>query len=925
MSSARKERDEFEAEEEAYLESSEHSEEEEEEDVSDEEKYRAKQAECIRNVANFSKVKSFHLMEKGDFNPEMLELYLSKAAPKLEALFEKIEKLDAKDMKTHGTHFKHMIFTDVKSSSYGAKIIASAFVAKGYHPALHVQGPGFSIYHDEKLMETKGQNFGVLMSKTFFNRPMNTKFRKHQLELYNRRPENVQGDLMRFIILDQGFKEGIDLFDIKYVHLFEPLVVQADEKQAIGRGTRFCGQRGLQFHPRYGWPLYVFRYEVAIGDTLQDRFYHSKQMFDLYLKFSNLDMRKVVFASELEKASIHSAVDMDLTRPIHQFSIELPPPILSGGNARISKSDYQVTPPKKMPLANMHRYIATRFGRFEYPEVKLENHCGTLGGANIVKFTPTQDFVRHYFQSDSAYKGMLLFHGVGTGKTCCAIATATTSFDKEGYTILWVTRHTLKSDIWKNMYGQVCSLTIQEKMKDGSIKNPTKKHVSKNWMDPISYKQFSNMLLKKNKIYDEIVRRNGEEDPLHKTLIIIDEAHKVYSPTVAASEKPNTDILEKMIQNSYEKSGKDSVRLLLMTATPYTEDGMEMIQLLNLLRESKEQLPVEFEEFSKEYLDEYGYFHKAGLHKFQDEISGYISYLNRSQDARNFAHPVLENVAVPLTQHIEVKKEDKKSVDAMAEQLKELREKIKETKAMKRDAARAGKQKAKENKGALKEAMAECKEKAKEDAEKALEKEKSKKESGMEKCKEKPVKERKECKEKVTDTYRTNVEDVKTKKQQKLEDCKHVKLPGESNRMSKEEMKEENLDKKLQEYMEKKQEIQEKIQEKKEYKKKLTDDAKQITQERKSFKPTVDKLKKEIEQERKKIRKIEDKEEKKKAQKKLREGAVHKMKELKKDMLGLRNDAVELRLKKKLALLKEGKGSLGDISQASALEKRCKI
>ena len=69
------------------------------------------------------------------------------------------------------------------------------------------------------------------------------------------------------------------------------------------------------------------------------------------------------------------------------------------------------------------------------------------------------------------------------------------------------------------------------------MKNKSK-FVSKHWMNPISYKQFSNMLLQKNKIYDEMVNRNGKEDPLRKTLLIIDEAHKLYSPGVAASEKP---------------------------------------------------------------------------------------------------------------------------------------------------------------------------------------------------------------------------------------------------------------------------------------------------------------------------------------------------------------------------------------------------
>ena len=69
---------------------------------------------------------------------------------------------------------------------------------------------------------------------------------------------------MRFIILDSGFKEGIDLFDVKYVHIFEPSLTVADLKQTIGRATRTCGQKGLNFEPNVGWPLFVYNYYIAL-------------------------------------------------------------------------------------------------------------------------------------------------------------------------------------------------------------------------------------------------------------------------------------------------------------------------------------------------------------------------------------------------------------------------------------------------------------------------------------------------------------------------------------------------------------------------------------------------------------------------------------------------------------------------------------
>ena len=86
----------------------------------------------------------------------------------------------------------------------------------------------------------------------------------------------------------------------------------------------------------------------------------------------------------------------------------------------------------------------------------------------------------------------------------------------------------------------------------------------------MSYKQFSNLLIGKNKIYDILKSRNGSEDILKKTLIIIDEAHKLYGGDLKASERPETDIMEKLIMNSYNKSGSESCKLLLMTATPFT-------------------------------------------------------------------------------------------------------------------------------------------------------------------------------------------------------------------------------------------------------------------------------------------------------------------------------------------------------------------
>ena len=282
---------------------------------------------------------------------------------------------------------------------------------------------------------------------------------------------------------------------------------------------------------------------------------------------------------------------------------------------------------------------------------KDEGISGADKPSSIIHFNKTQNFVRRYFSPAlSNHKGILLAHSVGTGKTCSAIATATTSFEREGYTILWVTRTTLKTDIWKNMFDQICSDSLRQL---GSLPKDPKARMrllSKAWsIRPMSYKQFSNLVSGKNAMYQALVKRNGEQDPLRKTLLIIDEAHKLYGETdLSTLERPDMKAFHESLMRSYEISGADSVRLMLMTATPITSSPMEFVKLMNLCKERPRQMETEFPLFSQDYLDGAGRFTEAGETRFLDEISGYVSYLNREKDARVFAQAVIKRVDVPI-------------------------------------------------------------------------------------------------------------------------------------------------------------------------------------------------------------------------------------------------------------------------------------
>lgn len=932
-------------------------------------------ADCVRRVANWTRMAAQHKFDKKQFNPEQVLQDMEKMSPKMIALLDNIKQLDAQDLEKHGKHFKHFIFSDVKQGGYGSKIITSAMLADGFNLAYDTK---LELHDDKELMKTKGNNLALLCSTSVFEKPVGVKVKKSILTKYNSRPENVHGDLVRFIIMDSGFKEGIDLFDVKYVHIFEPQTSKADQKQVIGRGTRTCGQKGLEFHPTRGWPLNVYVYDVGVPHTLRDQI-GAETLFKSYMIHSGIDLRRIAFADELERMSIVGSVDYELNKNIHRFKVEDDfdlPDLFDGGavssatevkcdkncgrmrptkdvpvslaqlstaylalgyelpktmkkeklprlffcevlkkdknfcanvqaifkdprgfvvqqkkalieaveknrhralpssprvsflrfvfsiiprptklkavleaemknvkdstpnsnsnsnsNANSNTPSYNsnansnananavstpnnssvipnnsktpeeklLTPPvpnKRMNFIQTREYVKEHYSQYTWPKVKLENLCGgsgtvrgleyglelsakmqggattaapiqiqsgqmgvfdsisgsarpvehvipvpqqnfvrgldvgmTLagsfkpqqgGGSHIMKLSPTQDFVRRFFTAESPQKGMLLWHSVGVGKTCAAIATASDSFERAGYTILWVTRTTLKSDIWKNMFDQVCSIPLQNKMKAG-FKMPSDgadrmKLLSPSWsIRPMSYKQFSNLVAKKNDFYKALVKKNGEEDPLRKTLLIIDEAHKLYGGTDLSSvERPDMEKFHAAIMNSFAKSGKDSVRLLMMTATPFTNDPMELIKLLNLVRDKDEQLPVDYDAFASTYLNENGEFSKKGSRKYLDDIAGYISYLNRERDARQFAQPSIVPVYVDMSTSSglwsidQIKEHFGVDMSNLKDELNDLKMGLEDTKAIAKEKLKALKEACK---GLKKEARKECLEK----------------------------------------------------------------------------------------------------------------------------------------------------------------------------------------------------------------------
>ena len=778
-------------------------------------------AKCIRNRSATAKLKKEQFIDHHLFNPKDLDNVISE---KFTTVIENIKKLDAEDKKKHGHLFKHFIFTDLKDAESGAKAFAGFLIANGFN--LVMKNRVKMIKRGGVLVPTKNgelyldidkkdsNNFAMLQSQLVWNSILTVQLKQDILTTFNKRPDNIHGEDIRIIVLDSKFKEGIDLYDVKYVHLLEPAIGTSDLKQAVGRATRFCGQSGLNFLPRSGWPLHVFVYHTEIPKrppfVEEDDNNEYIDTHDLMMQHSGLDLALINLTRDITTLAIQSAVDYDINYKINNFRIEneildetniavaevapnanvvaihhisemsaemiakcaegpnkvfpfdfdrmreraeaigltlkndttreelcrilstdpeyfmalmKPMNIKSGGGAanfnisdngskiknikpfntvapaynisvkefikgegikshsKISRNteleplrfeepetvkSVMKTPPVKtlqmklkeishLPFIEYQKAIAELYAAYNWDAPIIKDGCKEKRQAMYgkpVTFTQTQDFIRHYLTPTSPFKGLLAWHSVGTGKTCMAVAAATSYFEKAGYNIIWVTRNSLMSDIYKNIFGAVCSIPIIEQIEAGKQvpreSRDALKMLSKQWFKPVSYRTFLNAMKEYNEMGKMLYALN-KEDPLRKTFVIIDEIHKLNDGDLSPGEMANFSEIRDYIYNSYKVSGADSVRLLLMTATPITKRPDELFDIINLLIPDESQRLITMTDFRSKFTTERGEITEEGREYFKNHAKGLISYLNREYDPTTFAQPIFTRVSVPLS------------------------------------------------------------------------------------------------------------------------------------------------------------------------------------------------------------------------------------------------------------------------------------
>lgn len=262
--------------------------------------------------------------------------------------------------------------------------------------------------------------------------------------------------------------------------------------------------------------------------------------------------------------------------------------------------------------------------RVRFPEwVHSTYNYGKVKTRNSFELYSHQKFVRDYLQPNSPYRGLLLFHDLGVGKTCTSIVTAETLMKNKDIIVM------LPASLKKNFIEEIkkCGNHLYVLNQNWQfVKGDQAKELANSYNIP------SNIVKKYNGIYfpndngtinkDDNLRKylndliqsrytfihyNGitkkkvvelakEHNNFENKLVIIDEAHNFVSKAL----NPNS-VVHKLYQKLLHASNS---KLILLSGTPIINKPFELAYMLNLVHGLKEVFTFSFLNSKKDHDNE---------------------------------------------------------------------------------------------------------------------------------------------------------------------------------------------------------------------------------------------------------------------------------------------------------------------------------
>lgn len=249
-----------------------------------------------------------------------------------------------------------------------------------------------------------------------------------------------------------------------------------------------------------------------------------------------------------------------------------------------------------------------------------------------------QLFLSKFMDFNSPYNSILLYHGMGSGKTATAINVYNNLYN---YDPNWNVFIILKASLIKSNWAG-------KDLKSGQLKLWLTENDYENRRNNIKFVSYDSPSADKN--YQDRIK---ESDMQKNNLFIIDEAHNffnnVYNNIHSESGQRAKNIYDDLLKRKREDP---KTRIILITGTPIVNKPYELALMYNLLRPGT--FDISEEEFNKFFIDEETQTIKPEhLNTFQRRILGLTSYYD-NPDPMMFATKTIKNIDIELPEYQEI-------------------------------------------------------------------------------------------------------------------------------------------------------------------------------------------------------------------------------------------------------------------------------
>jgi hypothetical protein len=285
----------------------------------------------------------------------------------------------------------------------------------------------------------------------------------------------------------------------------------------------------------------------------------------------------------------------------------------------------------------------------------VKEYADVLSNAEY-ELLPHQAFVRNFMSFQTPYNSLLLFHGLGSGKTCSAIGVCEEMrlylkqmginkkiivvaspnvqdnfrlqlFDERKLKLvdgIWVTRGCLGNNLLKEI-----NPTGMKGLKKEKIIQQIKQLINESYHFT-GYVQFSNDIAKTMSQND--IRKLQNE--YSNKLIVIDEVHNIR----ISNDRENKNTAKNLM---YLVSVVSNIRLLLLSATPMFNSYKEIIWLINLMNMNDKRGIIGISDIFDPNRD--GEFKSNEAKElFMRKLNGYVSYV-RGENPYTFPFRIYPN------------------------------------------------------------------------------------------------------------------------------------------------------------------------------------------------------------------------------------------------------------------------------------------